>query len=127
MKQLFMDGYVCRNSVSTRSTSSGKEVTGFSVNSPDRRKNKQGEWESVPQFFECQYWHKSDRDFRADAIKEGAHLYIVGAPRYEEWEKDGSKRSKVVVNVQDVFEIKPKDGAAPQKQEAALYDEDIPF
>lgn len=126
MKQLFMDGYVCGN-IETRATGSGKEITTFSVNSPERRKNKDGEWESVAQFFDCQYWHKSDRDFRAEAIKDKAHLYIVGEPRYESWEKDGQKRSKVVVNVRDVFEIKPKEGGASPKKEAPLYDEDIPF
>ena len=126
MKQLFMDGYVCGN-IETRSTGSGKEVTKFSVNSPDRRKNQQtGEWESVAQFFECQYWHRSERDFRVDAIKDKAHLYIVGEPRYESWETDNGKRSKVVVNVRDVFEIKAK-GKVTQTSEPDLYDADIPF
>lgn len=125
MKSVYMDGYVCGN-VETRSTASGKEVTKFSVNSPERRKNRDGEWESVAQFFECQYWHRSDRDFRAAAIRDKAHLVLVGEPRYEAWETDGGKRSKVVMNVRDIFEIKPKEGHAA-KGDAPLYDDDIPF
>lgn len=128
MKQFQMDGYVC-GQVEARSTASGKQVTQFSVNSPDRRKNQQtGEWESVPQFFRCQYWHKSDNDFRAALIRDRAHLVLVGEPRYEEWEKDGHKRNRVVFNVQHVFN--DAKAVAPEPSQGYggdMYDEDIPF
>ena len=136
MKQFQMDGYVTKGNVDTRSTATGKQVTSFSVNSPERRKNAQGEWESVPMFFDCKYWHRSDRDFRAAAIAPGAHLVMVGEPRYESWEKDGQKRSRVTLNVRDLWEVKPRDDAQggyqqPAQQQAAyqasVYDEDIPF
>ena len=129
-----MDGWVTSNEPVTRSTATGKQVTSFSVNSPDRRKNQQGEWESVPQYFDCKYWHRSDRDFAAQAIVSGAHLVLKGEPRYESWEKDGQKRSKVVMNVSRIWEIKGREDGqqrtyeAPQQQAmATVYDEDIPF
>lgn len=139
MKQFQMDGWVTKGNVATRSTATGKQVTSFSVNSPERRKNQQtGEWDSVPMFFNCQYWHRSDRDFRAAAIVPGAHLVMVGEPRYESWEKDGQKRSKVTLNVRGLWEVKPREEAqggsyAPQRPtqpeacQASVYDEDIPF
>lgn len=136
MKKFEMNGYVC-GQIDTRSTAAGKQVTTFSVNSPERRKNQQtGEWENVPQFFNCQYWHRFDNDFRASSIRDKAHLVIVGEPRYEEWQKDGQKRSKVVFNVTDLFEVAqreersaaPSYGASqPEYVQAEVYDEDIPF
>ncbi len=132
MKQFQMDGYVTAADISTRQTQSGKQVTTFSVNSPDRRKNAQGEWESVPQFFQCQYWHRADRDFRAAFIAPKAHLVMVGEPRFEEWEKDGQKRSRVILNVRDMWPIKERDEAPQQTRREQpepdyLYDEELPF
>lgn len=133
MKQFQMDGYVCGR-IETRTTQSGKQVTSFSVNSPERRKNPStGEWENVPQFFEAQYWHFGERDFKAAWIKENAHLVITGEPRFESWEKDNQKRSKVTFNVRDIFAIQPKDASpAPVYAQATIveddyYTEDIPF
>lgn len=130
MKQFEMDGWVC-GQIETRSTQSGKQVTSFSVNSPDRRKNQQtGEWETVPQFFPCQYWHRSDNDYRAYKIVDKAHLFLVGHPRYEEWESDGGKRSRVALNVRELFVIesgKARQQSQPEYSSDAVYDEDIPF
>lgn len=125
MKAVYMDGYVCGN-IEVRSTKSGKKVTQFSVNSPDRRKNKQtGEWESTAQFFACQYWHKSDDDHRAALITDKAHVVLVGDLKYEEWETESGKRNRVIVNVAQVFnDAKPQ---VKQAQEPALYDDDCPF
>lgn len=135
MKTFYVDGYVC-GTVETRTTQSGKQVTTFSVNSPDRRKNHQtGEYESFPQFFNCQYWHRFDNDFRAAAIAEKARVMITGDLRYEAWEKDGRKGSKVLLNVSDVWPIQDgqkKPAGKPEYVQATyidggMYDEDIPF
>lgn len=129
MKQFEMDGWVC-GQIETRCTQSGKRVTEFSVNSPDRRKNQQGEWETVPQFFKCQYWHKSDNDFRAVRIADKAHLFLIGSPRYEEWEGQNGKRSRMLMNVRDLFPIeagKPHGEPAVGAVEYDAYGEEIPF
>lgn len=137
MKKFFIDGYVC-GTIDTRTTQSGKQVTTFSVNSPDRRKNNStGEYENFPQFFNCQYWHRFDNDFRAASIVEKAHVVMTGDLRYESWEKDGRKGSKVLLNVTDIWSA--QDGqkghaAKPEYVQASyidgsssLYDEDLPF
>lgn len=127
-KYFSMDGYVC-GEISTRSTNSGKQVTQFSVNSPERRQID-GEWKTVPHFFKCQYWHRSDRDFRAGYIYDKAHVQISGEPRYEEWEGKNGKRSTVRFNVREILLIAAKDAqpaAPPEVADAPLYDEDIPF
>lgn len=130
-KYFSMDGWVC-GQIETRSTASGKQVTSFSINSPERRQ-VDGEWKTVANFFRCQYWHRSDNDFRAGYIVDKAHVQISGEPRYEEWEAQGSKRSAVRFNVREILLIaaREKQPAAEQYEanqyEASVYDEDIPF
>lgn len=138
-KYFSMDGYVC-GEINTRSTSTGKLVTSFSINSPERRRNAYGEWETIAHFFQCQYWHRGEHDYRAEFIKDKAHLQLSGEPRYEEWEGDYGKRSQVRFNARDLFLIAPKGTAPapkqdpepepqaePEPEQATLYDDDIPF
>lgn len=134
-KYFNMDGYVC-GKIETRTTQSGNQITTFSINSPKRKKQGE-EWVYIPQFFNCKYWHKFDNDFRAAQITSKAHIHIAGEPDYEEWEKDGQKRSKVSFNVRDLFLIAPKDStpsgsiedySAPEfNTDVSVYDSDIPF
>ena len=114
-----------------RQTANGFPVLGFGVAVNDRRKNQQtGEWESVPQFFDCEYWSRSDRDFRAEQITPGARLVLSGEPRYDEWQaQDGSKRSRTVFTVRDMWAVEGgQQGRQRQHQPAeSVYEEDIPF
>lgn len=128
-----MDGWVCKGT-ETRTTSTGKHVTQFTLNSPERIKEG-GEWKSRPNFFRCQYWHHSDRDFRAEHINEGQHLFVSGEPRFEEWEdQNGNKRSIVKFNVDEVFKLAQKESETQSDSyqqnaidDMSLYDEEIPF
>lgn len=131
-KYFSMDGYVC-GEIEVRSTHGGKLVTHFSVNSPERRQIDD-EWKTVPHFFRCQYWSRSDRDFRAGYIYDRAHVQISGEPRYEEWEGQDGKRSRVLFNVREILPIAQKDAQPAARQDrqesyeqGAAYDEDIPF
>lgn len=131
MKQFVMDGWVTNGRIGRRTTAAGKEVVSFGFNSPSRRKNQQtGEWESVPQFFDCEYWSRSDRDFRAEQITPGARLVLSGEPRYDEWRaQDGSKRSRTVFTVRDMWAVEGgQQGRQRQHQPAeTVCEEDIPF
>ena len=130
MKQFTMDGWVTGGRLDRRKTATGKEVVSFGFNSPSNRKNGQtGEWESVPQFFDCEYWSRSDRDYRIDQIVPSARLVLCGEPKYEEWQaKDGSKRSKVVFAVREVWAVEQRSRQQPQPvEDAGVYENDIPF
>ena len=92
MKQFVMDGWVTNAKVDTRTTATGRTVTSFSVStSPTNRRGQDGEWESVPQFFQVKYSGESDRDRRPDAIVPGAKLVMAGKPTFEEWRQDGQE------------------------------------
>lgn len=121
-----------------RFTAGGTSVMGFGVAVNERRKNSQtGEWEDYPNFVDCTLFGK-----RAEALEQylskGAKVAIEGRLRYSSWGKDGQKRSKLGVIVDEIELMSRRDGEqhqayaqqgyqpAPQVQEAC-YDEDIPF
>ena len=117
-----------------RCTASGMQVMSFGVAVNERHKNQQtGEWEDYPNFVDCTMFGN-----RAEAvsrfISKGSKVAIEGKLRWSQWEKDGQKRSKIEVIVDEIeFMSRREDGAqvsAPQPAVAPVpdvYDEDIPF
>ena len=114
-----------------RATRVGTQVLSFGVAVNDRRKNPQtGEWEDYPNFVDCTMFGK-----RAETVSrylsKGSKVAIDGKLHYSSWEKDGQRRSKLEIIVEDIeFMAKRDDGAAAQAEQAAepdFYDDDIPF
>ena len=107
-----------------KATQGGAQVLRFSVAVNDRRKNQQtGEWEDVPNFVGCVMFGT-----RAEAIsrylRKGTKVAIEGKLRYSSWERDGQKRSKLEVVVDEIeFMSSRADGGqqggyAPQQAQA---------
>lgn len=117
-----------------RTTSGGMAVLSLGVAVNDRRKNQQtGEWEDVPNFIDCTMFGS-----RAEAVSrylsKGSKVCIEGRLRWSQWERDGEKRSKVEVVVDEIefMTARGEGGNAAKPAQAAyaepsLYDEDIPF
>ena len=86
-----------------RATASGTPVCSFSVCVNDRRKNQQtGEWEDVPNFVDCVVFGARAEPL-SRFLSKGAKVAIEGKLRYSSWEsKDGGKRSKLEVVVDEV-------------------------
>jgi single-strand DNA-binding protein len=137
-----------------RATSGGTQVLTFGVAVNDRRRNQQtGEWEDVPNFVDCVVFGN-----RADALSrflsKGMKVAIEGKLRWSSWEKDGQRRSKLEVIVDEVEFFSQRGGSdqqaggghqsysapapapAPAQQsrppvqappQNEVYDEDIPF
>ena len=106
-----------------RQTSGGTQVLTFSVAVNDRRRNPQsGEWEDYANFIDCTMFGK-----RAEALgrilAKGTKVTIEGKLRYSTWEKDGQRRSKVDVMVDEV-ELMAKGQQAPA---SPAYDDICPF
>lgn len=138
----------------TRATASGMPVMTFGVAVNDRRRNPQtGEWEDYPNFIDCTMFGT-----RAEAVgrylAKGTKVAIGGKLRYSSWQaKDGSKRSKLEVVVDELEFMSDRQRQQPPQQpggfqsanpayatqyaqnpvapapqpEPAVYDEDIPF
>ena len=139
-----------------RATAGGTQVLSFGVAVNDRRKNPQtGDWEDYPNFVDCTLFGT-----RAEAVSrylsKGTKVAIEGKLRYSSWERDGQRRSKLEVIVDEIefmsrgnqggqggygqnggnsygggYAPAPAPQAAPAPVQAPpavdVYDEDIPF
>lgn len=105
-----------------RSANNGTAILNFSVAVNDRRKNASGEWEDVPNYVDCVVFGT-----RATALhrmlKKGTKVAIEGKLRWSSWEKDGQRRSKLEVIVDELELMNAPKQAAP----ADAYDDDMPF
>nr|UVX51802.1 MAG: Single-strand binding protein family protein [Bacteriophage sp.] len=113
-----------------RRTAGGTAILGFGVAVNDRRKNQQtGEWEDYPNFVDCTMFGTRAEKL-AGMLTKGAKVCILGKLRYMSWEKDGQKRSKIEVIVDDIELMqnrKPQQDYQPGcQQQPAVYD-DLPF
>lgn len=137
-----------------RQTQSGMPVLGMGVAVNDRRKNQTtGEWEDYPNFIDCTMFGA-----RAESLSryltKGTKVSIEGKLRWSQWERDGQKRSKIEVIVDELEFMSNRTtgqdqgagGFAPTSYgsqayssqssapvqatpavDASIYDDDIPF
>lgn len=92
-----------------RQSAAGTMVLSMGVAVNDRRLNQStGEWEDYPNFVDCVVFGNRC-DFLSRTLHKGKKVHIEGKLRYSSWEKDGQKRSKIEVVVDDIdFELPPK-------------------
>lgn len=109
-----------------RSTPSGTAVLSLGVAVNERRKSQQtGEWEDYPNFVDCTMFGTRAEKL-AQYLAKGAKVAIDGRLRYESWESNGQKRSKLSVVVDEIELMQWREGAQ-REPEPSLYDENIPF
>lgn len=138
-----------------RQTAGGLPVLGFGVAVNDRRRNQQtGEWEDYPNFIDCTMFGARAESL-SRFLSKGTKVAIEGKLRWSQWERDGQKRSKIEVIVDELEFMSSRNGnggqggyqggyqdnsgytvpsygqpmaAAPMVGAASsVYDEDIPF
>lgn len=117
------------NDPELRGTSGGTSVLRFNVAVNDRVPDGNGNWVDRPNWVTCIVFGN-----RADALSrilaKGAKVAVEGKLRYSQWERDGQKRSKVEVAVDEVelMQRERQGGYGQQRQaQPELYDESIPF
>lgn len=123
-----------------RSTQSGTAVLSFGIAVNDSRKNASGQWEDVPNFFECSTFGNRATAL-SDILTKGMKVAITGKLHYSSWEKDGKKHSKVDIIAREIElmqnrkpqqqqDYQPPQQAqafAPQPPTMDAYDADLPF
>src|SRR3954464_3016324 len=90
---------------------------GFAVN--NRKKNQQtGAWEDEPVFLDVEAFNRGEFGKQADLVEQylaqGRQVFIEGHLRLDQWEKDGQKRSRLVVvvdNLQFLDSNRPDEGS----------------
>ena len=117
-----------------RATQSGTAVLSFGIAVNDRRKNSSGQWEDVPNFFECVTFGNRATAL-SDILAKGMKVAVAGKLHYSSWEKDGQKHSKVDIIANEVElmqnrkpqQEQPQQYQQPQQTTMDMYDSDIPF
>lgn len=96
-----------------RGTAGGTPVLSFGIAVNDRRKNASGQWEDVPNFFECVTFGNRATAL-SDILTKGMKVAVAGKLHYSSWEKDGQKHSKVDIIAN---EIELMQNRKPQQQQ----------
>ncbi len=134
-----------------RTTQSGMPVMSLGVAVNDRRKNNQtGEWEDYANFIDCTMFGNRAQSV-SQYLSKGQRVMIEGKLRYSTWERDGQKRSKIEVIIDEIDFVGFRSGgqggydssrggsasggsaaySAPSTPvvdtTSSVYDEDIPF
>ena len=130
-----------------RSTASGLPVLNFGVAVNDRRKNQQtGEWEDYPNFIDCTMFGARAESL-SRFLNKGTKVSIEGKLRWSQWEREGQKRSKIEVIVDELEFMSSRGKGSGESGEThnadaefaaipksidpdpvgSVYDEDIPF
>lgn len=76
-------------------------VVNFVLAVDERRKGKNGDWESYPNYIECALFGPRAKAL-SDALEKGVKVYVQGKLHQSRWEKDGQNRSKVSVTVDEI-------------------------
>ena len=102
-----------------RATAGGMQVMSLGVAVNDRKKNAQtGEWEDYPNFVDCTMFGTRAESL-ARFLFKGTKVAIEGKLRWSQWERDGQKRSKLEVVVDDLEFMSSRQQAAPMQQQYA--------
>ena len=93
-----------------RRTQSGMGILTFGVAVNDRRKNPQtGEWEDYANFIDCTMFGARGESL-SNILTKGMKVAIEGKLRWSQWERDGQKRSKIEVIVDEIDFMSPRQG-----------------
>lgn len=128
-----------------RATQRGMSILSFGLAVNDRKKNQQtGEWEDYANFIDCSMFG-SRAESLSRYLSKGTKIAVQGRLHYSTWEKNGEKRSKLEVYVDELefmsrreeqqpsFAPKAPSYSAPSAPmpeplpNTDVYGEDIPF
>jgi len=85
-----------------RRTQQGMAILTIGVAVNDRKKNPQtGEWEDRVNFVDCTVFGKRAESL-SERLSKGMKVAIEGKLRYSQWEREGQKRSKLEVAVDEI-------------------------
>lgn len=121
-----------------RYTGQGTAICNFSVATSEKVK-KEEKWESVTTWFKCTVWGKVAENC-AKYLSKGSPVFLDGVLREDEWtDKEGNRRTTLLVNVKDVQFMERKDSSDSVSTSdedstenavsatASPADDDIPF
>jgi single-strand DNA-binding protein len=127
INKAYISGNLTRD-MEVRNTQSGAAIGRFCVAVNDRVKDAQGNWADRPNYIDCTLWGPRAEKLEPYLTK-GTKVAIEGKLRWSSWEKDGQKRSKIEIMVDEVEFMSRQQASQPQPEQAepSYYDAEIPF
>ena len=92
-----------------RHTGSGTSVCGMRVAVNSRRKDRDGNWNDKANYFDVTVFGAQGENC-ANYLSKGRPVAVEGRLDWQEWEKDGQKRSKVEIIANTVQFLGSRDG-----------------
>lgn len=93
--RVILMGNVTRD-IELKYLASGTAVTELSIAMNHRYKNQSGDWTEEPVFVDVTLWGRT-AEIASEYLNKGAPVFIEGRLKYDTWEADGQKRSKLRV------------------------------
>lgn len=75
-------------------------VISFTLAVNRSQKGQDGQWHDVPSFIDVKRWSKTAG--LQPYMKKGSQVCVQGSVEQETWEKDGQKRSRIVISAQNI-------------------------
>lgn len=91
---------------------SGLAVSDFGLAVNEKRKNNEGVWVEDVNFFNITLFGRT-AEVASEYLSKGSPIFIEGKLRYETWEKDGQKHSRVKVIGERMQMLGGRDGSSP--------------
>jgi single-strand DNA-binding protein len=104
-----------------RYTQSGTAVCNFRVAVNSSKKNAQGEYEEVTEWFRCVTWEKQAENAN-EFLRQGSKVYVEGPLQSRPYtDKDGNERTSTEINVKELLFLSSRDdqGGGQQPQQSS--------
>lgn len=106
-------------------TNSGMAILSLNVGCSQSIKNQEGGYDNKSHYFECKVWAKYAEMMESKLCK-GMKVMITGDLEFQQWETDGQKRSKIIINAKQVKPLSKMDqqnsgGNNPYNAPIALF------
>jgi len=110
-------------------------VASFTVAMNRKFKRADGTYDEEVSYIPCEAWDTGAKTIEK-LFRKGSQIFVVGALKQENWEKDGEKKSRLVVRVSNFQVVDKKPSETKEEVGAGVDagagagnsgDEDIPF
>jgi len=99
--------------VELKYSQSGTAIGSFGIAVNEKKKDQSGNYIDVPMFFDVTAFGKTAENIQK-FFGKGSRILLNGSLDFQQWEKDGQKRSKVGIKAFSFDFIDRKSDAAPQ-------------
>lgn len=118
----------------------GTQLAKFSLATTENWKDKSGEWQQSTDWHNIEAWGNTAGYIERN-VHKGAKVAVVGSLHYDQWEKDGVKRTTAKIKVSEISILEKVDRSSnagqsnnaplpkeePVSQPVGSDDDDLPF